>query len=156
MGLLDSVLGSVLNNANSPSSAHASGGGLADIVATLANNPQMLQVLMGLLGNDGAHGGLGGLVAKFQQAGLGDVIGSWIGTGQNHAVSGDQLTQALGHDTLSDLGARLGLDSSAMAGQLSQILPGLVDQLTPQGQVPAAGADGKDLFGMLGGFSQPR
>ena len=157
MGLLDSVIGAVLHNGQTAANPAAAEGGVGNILAMLANNPQMMRVLLGLLGNDGAHGGLGGLVSKFQRAGLGDVIGSWIGSGHNQPISGDQVTQALGHDTLSDLGASLGLDSGAMASKLSQVLPGLVDQLTPQGQAPEGGiGNSEDLFGMLGGLMQPR
>lgn len=161
MGLLDSVLGSVLNEVQGGSTqqpSHAgAGAGLGGIVAMLAANPQLIQALMSLLGNDGQHGGLGGLAAKFQQAGLGDVIGSWIGTGQNRAISGDQLSQVLGQDTLSQLGSQFGIDPSQMAGQLSQVLPGLVDHLTPQGQAPEQGVgSGDDLFGLLRSVQMPR
>jgi len=89
--------------------------------------------------------------AKFQQAGLGDVIASWIGSGQNQAISGEQLSQVLGHDTLSGLASQLGVNSGDVAGQLSNILPGLVDKLTPAGQSPAGGlGNADDLMGALG------
>lgn len=76
MGLLDAVLGAVTNNAQG-------GGGLQDIIGMVQSNPQLLEAATSLLGNDGGTGGLEGLVAKFQQAGLGDLIASWIGSGQN-------------------------------------------------------------------------
>lgn len=166
MGLLESVLGSVLNGGQSSQQAPAgpAGGGLGGILGALASNPQLLQVLMGLLaGGQGrsaqAGGGpLGGLVEQFQQAGLGDVLSSWIGTGQNRQVSADQLSQVFGQDRLSELGAQLGMGGQDFAGELSQILPGLIDQMTPQGQVPQAGAAGgnEGLFGMLEAFGQRR
>lgn len=147
MGLLDSVLGAVTgNNA-------AAGGGLGGIIGALAQNPQILHAITGMLGNDGSQGGLGGLMEKFQQAGMGDVIGSWVGSGANKPISGDQLGQVLGSDTLSDLASKMGMDSGQVAGQLSQILPGLVDRLTPHGQAPAGGlGNAGDLMGMLGGL----
>lgn len=149
MGLLDSVLGAVAGNA----SASADGGGLGGLIGSLVQNPQVMQVVTELLGNDGGQGGLGGLVEKFQQAGLGDVVNSWIGTGANQPVSAAQLGQVLGADTLSDLAARIGMDRDAAAGQLSQILPGIIDRLTPQGQAPAGGlGNAGDLMGMLGGL----
>jgi uncharacterized protein YidB (DUF937 family) len=156
MGLLDSVLGAVAG-ANRPATEGTQGlpGGIGGLLGMLASNPQLVQVLTGLLANEGAHGGLGGLMAKFQQAGLGDVIGSWIGSGQNQPIAPDQLTQVLGSDTLSDIAAQLGMPSGAVAGQLSQVLPGLIDQLTPHGQAPAEGlGNNEDLFGMLGGLLQ--
>ena len=143
MGLFDAVLGAVANSAE--------GGGLQDIMGMAGKNPQLLEFAASLLGNDGGAGGLGGLMSKFQQAGLGDVIGSWVGTGQNQSISGEQLGNVLGSDALSGLASRLGVDSSDVAGQLSSLLPGLVDKLTPNGQAPAGGLGNADeLMGMLG------
>lgn len=164
MGLLESVLGSVLNGGQSPQQApSAAGGGLGGIIGALASNPQLMQVLMGLLmGGQGRTANaqaqdnpLGGLLEQFQQAGLGDVLGSWIGTGQNRAISPDQLGQVFGQERLSQLGAQLGMGGNDFASELSQILPGLVDQITPQGQLPQAGGN-EGLFGMLEAFGQRR
>lgn len=145
MGLLDAVLGAVTNK------SQGGGGGLQDIIGMVSNNPQLLEFASSLLGNDGGVGGLGGLMAKFQQAGLGDVIGSWVGSGQNQAISGDQLTQVLGSDSLSGLASKLGVNTDEVAGQLSNILPGLVDKLTPGGHAPSEGlGNSGDLLGALG------
>lgn len=150
MGLFDSVLGAVTGN--NAASAPA-GGGLGAIVGALAHNPQILQAITGMLGNDGSHGGLGGLMEKFQQAGMGQVIGSWIGSGANQPISGAQLSQVLGSDTLSELASKIGMNSGDAAGQLSQILPGLIDRLTPHGEAPESGlGNAGDLMGMLGGL----
>ena len=122
-------------------------------LGTLLSNPQLLKVITGLLANDGAQGGLGGLMGKFQQAGLGDVLGSWVGSGPNQPISGNQLTAVLGSDVMADLAASLGTDTGAAAGQLSQVLPGLIDQLTPSGEAPQDGlGSGGELMGMLGGL----
>ena len=160
MGLLDSVLGSVLGGQQAQDGSGGGMGGLSGIgglLSKLTSNPQLLQALTGLLSNDGGQGGLGGLISKFQQAGLGDVVGSWVGKGQNQPVSGEQLTGVLGSDMLEGLAQKLGVSPDAAADQLSTILPGLVDQLTPQGEAP----DGRlgnagDLMGMLGGLLQKR
>jgi uncharacterized protein YidB (DUF937 family) len=145
MGLLDSVIGAVTGN------AQGSGGGLSDLIGMVSNNPDLVKAAAGMLGNDGGLGGLEGLVAKFQQAGLGDVIGSWIGSGANQAITPDQLTNVLGNDSLSGLASKLGLDQGDVAGQLSNLLPGLVDRLTPAGQAPAGGlGNAGDLMGVLG------
>ncbi|MEO5793538.1 MAG: YidB family protein [Rhodoferax sp.] len=155
MGLLDSVLGAVLNNGQQQAQPQAGLGGLGGIIGMLASNPQLIQVVTGMLSNNGDHGGLGGLVGKFEQAGLGNVVGSWIGGGQNQPISADQLSNVLGSDALSGIAAKLGVDPSEAAGQLAQVLPGLVDHLTPAGQAPQAGlGDSSDLFGMLGGLLQ--
>jgi uncharacterized protein YidB (DUF937 family) len=155
MGLLDSVLGSVMGGQQQAGAA--GGGGLGGLISMVASNPQMLQAITGMLSNDGGHGGLGGIMAKFQQAGLGDVVGSWVGSGQNQPVSGDQLTNVLGADTMAGLAEKLGMSQGDAAGQLSNILPGLIDKLTPNGAAPAGGlGNAGDLMGMLGGLLQKR
>ena len=156
MGLLDSVLGSVMGGQQSQAGSGGGVGGLGTVGGLLnmvTSNPQLLQAITGMLSNNGEHGGLGGLVAKFQQAGLGDVVGSWIGSGQNQPVSGEQLTDVLGSDAISGLAQKLGVSPDAAAGQLSNILPGLIDQLTPNGHAPAGGlGNSGDLMDMLGGL----
>ncbi len=87
----------------------------------------------------GQGGGLGGLVQAFKQKGLGDIVGSWVGTGQNLPVSPQQIQQALGPQ-VAQLAAQHGITADAATGMLSKILPGLVDQLTPNGQLPAGNA----------------
>jgi len=133
MSLFDSVVGAV--------SSH------------LQQQGGMAQVLSSLLANNGELGGLNGLVDKFNQAGLGDVVSSWIGSGANQPISADQLSGVLGQDVLGKAASQLGLDPSQLSGQLSAMLPGLIDKLTPQGAAPAGGlGNSGDLLGMLGGL----
>jgi uncharacterized protein YidB (DUF937 family) len=133
MGLLDGLLGAVMSNVGGA-------GGLAG-------------ALGGLLANDGDHGGLGGLVGKFEQAGLGNVVSSWVGNGQNLPISADQLQSVLGSDAVAGIAQKLGVDPTTALGQISQMLPGLVDKMTPNGQAPAGGLGNMgDLAGMLGGL----
>ena len=156
MGLLDSVLGAVIQNASQGhggASAAQGGGGFGGLVALAAQNPQLIQAVLSLVSNDGPVGGLPGLMAKFQQAGLGDMIASWLGSGTNQAISGDQLSRVLGSGPLSQVASQLGVGQSDAANQLAQVLPGLLDQLTPQGHAPQSGlGHSSDLFGMLGGL----
>lgn len=102
-------------------------------------------------------GGLQGLVGMLQQHGLADAVQSWVGTGANQAVSGGQLGQALQHGglgpLLQEMAAKLGVDQDQLLGQLSQVLPHVVDHLTPDGQVPAQGAGGGFDLGMLEGLA---
>lgn len=161
MGLLDSVLGSVMNsvggNGQQQTGMAAGAGGLGGLMAMVASNPQILQAITGMLSNDGGQGGLGGLMAKFQQAGLGDAANSWVGSGENHAVSGDQITSALGEGTISDLATKMGMSNGDAAGSLAGMLPGLIDKLTPNGAAPTGGlGNSGDLMGMLGGLLQRR
>ncbi|KAB1075151.1 YidB family protein [Methylobacterium planeticum] len=87
-------------------------------------------------GMGGDLGGLDGLIERFQRGGLGDVMESWIGHGQNRPVQPNQLADALGPDTIDTLEHQTGLDRTALLGQLAQVLPEVISQLTPQGRVP--------------------
>ena len=108
----------------------------------------LLQAILGLL----QGGGLQQLVASFQQKGLGDIIGSWVSTGSNLPISADQVKQALGPEKLGQLAQQTGLDTGTLAGQLSNLLPGLVDKLTPDGNVPQGDALQENLGGLLKGL----
>ncbi len=133
MGLFDSVLSAVSGQIQQQ-------GGLAN-------------VLGGLLANNGELGGLSGLVDKFKDAGLGDVVNSWIGSGENAPISADQLSGVLGGDLMGKVAGQLGMDPAQLSDQLAQMLPGLVDKLTPNGAAPEGGlGNAGDLMGMLGGF----
>jgi uncharacterized protein YidB (DUF937 family) len=82
------------------------------------------------------NGGIGGLMEKFQKGGLGAVFGSWVSPGQNQPVSPDQVHQVIGSDQIAQIAAKLGLPADQIAQQISQILPQVVDKLTPNGQIP--------------------
>jgi len=84
----------------------------------------------------GLLGGLGGLLDKLQNGGLADVTKSWVGTGPNQPVSPGQLGSALGPDIIKTLAQRTGLSEQELTKQLSQVLPGVVDKLTPAGRLP--------------------
>ena len=84
----------------------------------------------------GLLGGLGGLLEKLQQSGQGDVAKSWVGSGQNQPISPGQLSSALGPSLIKTLAEKTGMSEQDVTAQLSNILPGFVDKLTPQGRVP--------------------
>lgn len=133
MGLLDSLLGGVLGG------SQPAGGG---------NMQQMLvEAALGLITK---QGGLGGLLQQFKQAGLGDHANSWVAPGQNMPVSGDQLQQALGQDQIAALAQKLGIPPELAAAGLAKVLPHVVDQATPQGQIPASN-ELDQVLGMLKG-----
>ena len=129
MGLLDSVIGAVTGGMGGQSRGDSQGALLNAVIAMLANGQ----------GQGGAGGGLGDLIGKFTQGGLGDVIGSWIGHGQNAPISGDQITNVLGSDVIGQIASQLGLSHGDAAGQLSQMLPEVINRLTPHGQAPSGG-----------------
>ena len=124
MGLLDSVMGAL-------GGAGGNGG-----------NNAMLDVVMQMLSNKGQGGGLAGLVQAFQQQGLGEQMNSWIGTGQNLPISPDQIKAALGSGQLGQIAGQLGMNESQAAGGLADLLPQVIDKLTPNGQLP----QGDDLM----------
>ena len=143
MGLLDSVIGAL------GSQQPGGGGGQGDL----------LGAVIGMLGqqSSGGLGGLGGLLQKFEQAGLGHVASSWVGTGANHPVTPDQLNGVLGDGVVANLARQLGINPQDALGQLAHMLPQVVDKLTPQGQVPHGDIGGMgDLGNLLGGLLNPR
>lgn len=99
-------------------------------------------------------GGLNGLVEKFQQGGLGDVVQSWVGNGENQAVSADQLQNVLGSDAVAGLAQKVGLQPDQVSGLLAQVLPHVVNAATPNGEVPAGGqVSGESVLGTLGSLA---
>ncbi len=107
------------------------GGGRAEQPAT-GSQPTSDEGAGGLLG------GLGGLLNKLQQGGLGNVANSWVGSGQNQPVAPGQLGSALGPSIIKMLAQKSGLSEEELTKQLSQVLPGIVDKLTPSGRLPTA------------------
>ncbi len=124
MGLFDTIVGALQGQA----------GG--------ANGTQedLLGSVIGML-NDPKVGGLSGLVEKFSQGGLGEQVASWVSTGKNLPVSAEQIQSALNSSGLQDIAAKFGFNTNDIAGQLSNLLPQVVDKLTPDGTVPEGNID---------------
>ena len=127
MGFLDTVLNGLGDDA---------AGGLGDLLKT--------------------QGGVGGLAEKFGQAGLGDVVGSWIGKGANAGISAEQIAAVLGSGPLADFAQKLGVSPQQASETLAGLLPEAIDRLTPGGQVDGADDLLSKLPGgvgdMIGGF----
>ena len=81
--------------------------------------------------------GLGALLQQFQQSGQGDKAGSWVGTGPNEDISEHDLAKSIGEDDIASLSQQTGLARNDLLSALRRELPGMIDQLTPQGRVPA-------------------
>jgi uncharacterized protein YidB (DUF937 family) len=129
MSLLDQVVGALAGGESSGGST------LLQTVLQLVNNPQT--------------GGLEGLIRSFQQGGLGDIVNSWVAKGQNLPVSGEQIESVLGGSVLQDLAAQLGVSPQQASGSLADVLPQLIDQMTPNGELPQGGdllSQGLDLL----------
>ena len=115
MGLLDSIAGAVMGKLSGTE------GGMAQIALDMFNQ----------------HGGLNGVLDKLKTSGLGDQVASWVGTGENQAVSPDQISSALGSSQIAELAAKFGISPDVLSGQLAQHLPDVINKLTPHGEVPA-------------------
>jgi len=84
-------------------------------------------------------GGLQGLVQSFTQKGLGHIVSSWVSTGPNLPVSGDQIQSTLGSEAISSLAQRAGVAPNMASSLLAQLLPAIVNHLTPEGKIPESG-----------------
>ena len=145
MSLLNSILGNVLGGSAQSSLLTGLLGGL--LGGGQQQAPQGGGLLGSLLGGwqqqapSGGMGGLSGLLGMFQQAGLGNVAQSWVGSGANQQVTPDQLHQVFGQDRVQQMAQQTGLPPQDLLSQLSQHLPNLVDQMTPNGRMPDGHAD---------------
>lgn len=94
---------------------------------------ELLNGVMGMIGNSSE---LSGLLQKLKDSGLEEQVASWIGSGENQPVSGDQIKDALGEETVQQVAEQSGIAPEHAASGLAQLLPQIINQLTPNGQVP--------------------
>ena len=81
-------------------------------------------------------GGISGLIQKFTSNGFGNIVSSWVGTGQNLPISPEQVQSSLGEEQVRAIAEKAGISPDAAKSGLAQILPQMVDRLTPNGEVP--------------------
>ncbi len=112
MGMFDGMVGSVLGN--------LLGGQLGPLVGNLLSK----------------QGGVAGLISTLERGGLDEIVRSWVGTGANLPVSAGQLQNAFGPQVVQQLAQQAGMNPQDLMQQLSTILPGFVDTLTPGGVIP--------------------
>jgi len=131
MGLFESISGQLLSK-------------------TLGGQQQnnVLSSVLGLINSPGT-GGIGGLAQKFQAAGLGHIVQGWIGNGPNPPVSAGQVQQVLGADQIKAFAQQSGLPIESAAQHLAELLPHVVDHLTPNGTVPTGGINVSSVLGAL-------
>jgi uncharacterized protein YidB (DUF937 family) len=120
MSLLNSIVGQVAGALEGSVPGGQAHPGLLDVVSSLMTQ----------------GGGLQGLVNQFEQQGLGHVVSSWIGTGENLAITPDQVQAVLGEPHIAAVAAKLGLSPADVTNQLAGLLPHAVDSVTPAGAVP--------------------
>jgi uncharacterized protein YidB (DUF937 family) len=156
---LDDLLGGLLGGGSG-----GGGGGLEDILGQLtgqgggqgggqssgaaAGGAGLLAALMPLIAGFLKNGGLNKVLAGFQQQGLSSQAASWVGTDANEPVSGADVDQVIGSDEIAAIAAQLGISHEQAADAVAEVLPRVVDQMSPQGELPAE-ADLDDLFARI-------
>lgn len=128
---LDGLLKRLNNGATDPNDPNRPTGGLGDMLGNLGG------ALGGLAGGGGLGGGLSEVVDRFRQTGRSEKVDSWIKPGDNMPVEASDLEAALGEDTITELTKKTGLSRSELLDRLSKTLPDAVNQLTPDGRLPA-------------------
>lgn len=125
MGLLNGMLGK--SDSSNPL------GSLLGGLGSAGGNSNLIAIAMSLFER---HGGLSGVLDLFRSKGLGQQAESWVSTGPNMDISGEQLEQVFGGGTFENIAAQLGMSQGDARNSMAQALPALVDRLTPDGKVP--------------------
>src|SRR5262245_57982164 len=140
MGLLDDLIGQLGGSAQRPDARApqaSSGPGMGTVLVALA--PLVIGMLrssgQGAQAGSGNAGGLGGLLDQFRRAGFGDQTNSWVSTGQNMPLPPGAMEQTFGRSGLAELAQRAGLSEEDTSRGLSQLIPEMVDRVTPDGRV---------------------
>ncbi len=128
MGLFDSVAGAVMGKLGGEQ------GNMAQVAMEMFNQ----------------NGGLGGIIQKFKEGGLGEQAASWVGKGENLPISAEQISSVIGNGAIAEMAEKFGLSPDVLSSKIAEYLPNVVDKLTPDGEVSgdAGGLLGK-VMGML-------
>ncbi len=135
LGGLGGMLGNVLGGGSRSAAEGDDNSPLAGKGALLA---MLLPLAIQLIQR---QGGVGGLLDRFKQGGYGQQAASWVSTGDNEPVDPQAVSEIVGLDEVSQLAHRLGVSTDQVAGGLSQLLPQVVNHLSPEGDVPAEADD---------------
>ncbi|WP_075293138.1 YidB family protein [Pararhizobium arenae] len=120
-----------------PGSEHQGNSGPEQVLGGGLGGLSGLGGLFGSVTRGGVAGGLGDLLRQFEDRGQGETAQSWIRPGENKPIDEEKLSEVLGPALLDDLSARTGLDKNEILKRLSRDLPTAVDDLTPDGNIPA-------------------
>lgn len=109
---------------------------IGGVLGGQAGKAEQLQAIMTWIEQ---QGGIQGILEKFRNGGLGEIVESWISQQSNLSVNGEQITSVFGLPALQDFAAKLGLDSQTASALIAEYLPKIIDGLSPQGEAPAQG-----------------
>jgi len=124
---------------------------IGDVAAFASDNPQVAKAAMDFLSSgSGSGGGLESVVSALRSGGLGDAVSSWLGSGDNLAISPKDLQSTLGDDTIAKFAEQAGIGGSEASAVLAGILPQIVDKLSPDGALPDKGGLDSLLGGLIG------
>lgn len=153
-GILGSVLGGMLGqNQNNPMARGGMGGGLGSMLGG-GRSGLMLMLLPFVLAWIQRQGGIGAILGKFTAAGLQPQANSWMSTGQNMELNGQQVQQLFDHAELQQLASEHGLAESDVAEGIAGLLPQVIDQLTPDGDTQRATEANDEIEGLLRSVQQ--
>ncbi|MDA8433447.1 MAG: YidB family protein [Nitrospiraceae bacterium] len=122
MSFLDEVRDKVASAVGGMKGEHS---GLIDGILSMVTNKE--------------SGGLAGLVSSFKEKGLGDIVSSWISAGNNLPISAEQIQQGIGEERLQQFAGKIGLSPEAAKSKLAELLPDIIDRITPEGKIPEGG-----------------
>lgn len=150
MGGLGDLLGGLLGGQSGQGGGGSGAGGLGDLLGGLAGGGGsgtsgggggggmggMLVALAPMLGAALAGGGLQKLLGGFQANGMDDKVQSWVGTGENASLSAAEVESVVSPEQIEEVAQRLGVSHEEAASVLADVIPDVVDGVSPSGQLP--------------------
>jgi uncharacterized protein YidB (DUF937 family) len=127
---------------------------LGDVAKFAMDNPEVASAAMKMFSSGEGNSGIGSIVESLSAGDLGDVVSSWLGSGDNKAVDPGKLADALGTDKLSKFAEQAGVSGSEASTLLASFLPQIIDKLSPDGKLPDAGNLDSMIGGLLGGIGK--
>lgn len=147
MAGLDDLLGGILGGGG-PDQGGTPQPGLAGLASGSMDLNKIMMIVGPMIAAFAASGGLKDLMGKLTSGGLGAQSSSWVGTGANEPVSPEQIEAAL-PDEVAQIAAQTGMSQADVSASLSELLPGLVDKLSPNGELPTDSSGAQELLGQL-------
>ncbi len=113
--------------------------------ASEMDQSSIMDALSGLISNEEGGIDLSNVLSSLTSSdGIGSIISSWMGDGENAPVDGSQLTEILGEDKVSEFADKLGVDKDTALSGLTDAIPNMIDKATGEGSLldSVGGIDG--------------